>query len=339
MNSQEEQPTWRLHKPKSAPAPDTETLRLGDVPATSQSWTAVPLVADDTPEPANSSPDVVTVDVTPAPTRSLDGVGADGSTRSPAGAGADVPTRSFADPGADVPTRWLGEAGGDVPTRSLTRPGADVSTRAEPEPRRDVLMTVREEVTGPVRTAPSPTVPIGGTRPESGRTRPESAGAPPTVIRFGPGVPAPETAAIAAVWHGASPPVPRRRRRTGYLTGALVVLAVIALLLWQRQGPALALRSVAVSAPSGTLACGGTEEVVGTVRTNGRAGTLRYRWHRSDGTDTGPTTQHVAAGPTTLRLPLRWTFVGHGTFHATASLDVISPDPRTASVSFTYDCR
>jgi hypothetical protein len=33
-----------------------------------------------------------------------------------------------------------------------------------------------------------------------------------------------------------------------------------------------------------------------------------------------------------------WTFDGHGTMRATTTLEVLSPDPTTASVTFTYAC-
>ncbi len=165
-----------------------------------------------------------------------------------------------------------------------------------------------------------------------------------TLIRFGPGVPDPRTAHTAAVWHGtaqpAAPPRARRRRASGYAFAAVALLAVLAFLLWERfGGPALAVRSVSVSAAPGTLSCGGTEDVVATVRTNGKAGTLRYHWHRSDGTDSGPQRQTLTSGPTGVGLPLRWTFQGHGAYRATALLEIDSPGTRTASVSFGYSCR
>ena len=34
----------------------------------------------------------------------------------------------------------------------------------------------------------------------------------------------------------------------------------------------------------------------------------------------------------------RWTFDGKGTMPATATLEILSPTPRTASASFTYSC-
>ena len=181
--------------------------------------------------------------------------------------------------------------------------------------------------------------------PAAGVTLPGPAGGPQELIRFGPGVPGAGTAQAAAVWHGTvrpAPPTgpkPSRRRGPAYAVAVLVVLAVVAFLLWQRTGPALAVRSVAVAAAPGSLSCDATEDVVATVRTNGRAGTLRYHWHRSDGTDGGPQRQTLTAGQASVRLPLRWTFQGHGTYRATASLAVGGPGGRTASVSFTYSCR
>ncbi len=177
---------------------------------------------------------------------------------------------------------------------------------------------------------------------------PRSAYARATLVRFGPGVPRPGTAAAVAAWHGtaaadrsAAPPAARARRRRApsYLLAVLVLLAVVAFLLWQRMTPALAVDSVSVSAGPGTLACDSTEEVLATVRTNGGAGILRYHWRRSDGTDSGPLRQTVTPGRNQVRLPLRWTFRGHGTYRATASLSVEAPASLSSSVSFTYSCR
>ncbi|MDT0387672.1 hypothetical protein [Streptomyces dubilierae] len=160
-----------------------------------------------------------------------------------------------------------------------------------------------------------------------------------TVLRFGPGV----TAAVAHRTHPAlaaappSPaPAPRRPRR--HALPALVVLCVLAYLAWPRLGPPLAVRTAAVTARPAVLGCDGTAHVTGLVTTNGRPGTLSYRWVRSDGTASGVLKEQTVRGQKQARLRLRWTFQGTGHRTARAELRILSPAPRTLTTRFTYDC-
>lgn len=157
------------------------------------------------------------------------------------------------------------------------------------------------------------------------------------VLRFGPGVPG----ALAHRSTRPPPPAPLPPRRTGaprYALPAVVLLAVLALLAWQRLGPSLAVRDAAVTAPSAAVGCGGTADLVGTVTTNGRPGTLTYRWTRSDGTSSGVLREEVAPGQRQTRLHLLWTFEGAGRYEARAQLRILSPAVRTATTGLTYDC-
>ncbi|MBT3154206.1 hypothetical protein HTV45_25600 [Streptomyces sp. CHD11] len=186
-----------------------------------------------------------------------------------------------------------------------------------PEPDTTVTATVRD-------------VPGGDTRPD----RIEGA-----VLRFGPGV----QGALAHRSARTPPPAPppTRARRPGprrYALPALVLLAVLVLLAWQRLGPALAVRGAAITAPSATVGCGGTADVVGTVTTNGRPGTLAYRWTRSDGTSSGVLREEMARGQKEARLHLRWTFEGTGRYEARAELRILSPSGRTSTAGLTYAC-
>lgn len=161
--------------------------------------------------------------------------------------------------------------------------------------------------------------------------------APGEVRRFGPGVP-PQA---AAVWHGAAavqePPV-RRRRVKRWLVPVAVLLAVLAFLYWRFSSPALAVTGVGVSTDPAGPGCGGTAVVTAAVETNGGAGTIRYRWLRSDGTDSGEIVQDVRSGAHRTDLVLRWSFEGKGALQATATLQLLSPGERTAAASFTYNC-
>ncbi|MGY6024639.1 hypothetical protein [Streptomyces spinosirectus] len=160
-----------------------------------------------------------------------------------------------------------------------------------------------------------------------------------TVLRFGPGV----TAAIAhrtlrTLPTMSSPPTPPRRRLRKHVLPALVVLAVLALLAWQRSGPSVEVNSIAVTARPTVLGCDGTADVVGLVTTNGRAGTLTYRWVRSDGTTSGVLREVMVRGQEQAHLHLRWTYRGKGQRTAQAELRILTPVQRTATTHFTYDC-
>lgn len=161
-----------------------------------------------------------------------------------------------------------------------------------------------------------------------------------TVLRFGPGV----TAAVAHRTHRtlpALPPTPapsRRRRLRRHALPALVLIAVIAFLAWQRLGPSVAVRTVEATARPTVLGCDATADIVGLVATNGRPGTLTYRWTRSDGTASGVLREEMARGQRQAHLHLLWTFEGKGHYEAQAELRLISPVDRTVVSHLTYDC-
>ncbi|WP_256356255.1 hypothetical protein [Streptomyces sp. PKU-EA00015] len=202
-------------------------------------------------------------------------------------------------------------------------------------------------------------------------TRPESQDAPGTptavlgrrtadaapdriegdVLRFGPGVTAAvrragDAATAVDVWHGTlagRPPAGGRARRhgrrlRGWVPFAVVLLAVLAFLAWQ-YGPGVGVRGVAVRTPAEGPGCDGTADVVGVVRTDGRPGTLTYRWVRSDGTASQPLHEKVARGQKQATLHLLWTFHGRGEYRARAELRIVSPSRHTASARFVYACR
>jgi hypothetical protein len=148
---------------------------------------------------------------------------------------------------------------------------------------------------------------------------------------------------MTAMWHGTPsvPPDPapqaRRTLRRLALT-ALAALAVTDLLLWQRLGPSLAIESLALAADPRQVRCDGTADIAATVRTNGEAGTLTYRWLRSDGTTSGTLREKTTHGQRHARLHLLWTFQGQGRHEAHATLKVISPSRHSTTATFTYTC-
>lgn len=174
-----------------------------------------------------------------------------------------------------------------------------------------------------------------GPHPAAGQPRPaEPAGG--RELRFGPGV----AAARPPAWQSAPPR--RRGRRLRAVLGGLLTLAIVAAvggyLWWQRQNPlAVTAATVAPAEPPGDQ-CDVTVDVVGTVQTNGRPGTITYQWIRSDGETSGVLDQTVAAGAASVQVHLFWSFSGQGRYDATATLQILAPSPMEASGGFTYDC-
>ncbi|MFI2301939.1 hypothetical protein ACH5AL_24285 [Actinacidiphila glaucinigra] len=167
------------------------------------------------------------------------------------------------------------------------------------------------------------------------------------VMRFGPGV-TPAAAAraniAAEVWRGLTtpPPPPRpagRRWPRRYALAATVLAAVLLFLAWQRFGPGLAVRGVTVTASPSAPPCDTTVDLVAVVTTNGRPGTIGYRWLRNDGTSSDVLYEEVPRGRHEARLHLLWTFRGQGTYRAQAELRITTPGHRAVTTGFTYDCR
>lgn len=183
-------------------------------------------------------------------------------------------------------------------------------------------------------------------RPGAGETLVERAEAGPTlpdrvegtVLRFGPGVTAAHQRTRRTL--SAVPPAaaPRFRRLRRHALPALVLVCVLAFLAWQRLGPPLKVSTVTVTARPTSLGCDATADLVAVVTTNGRPGTLSYRWVRSDGTASEVLKEVLARGQTRTRLHLRWTFQGPGHRTARAELRILSGTPRTATAGFVYDC-
>jgi hypothetical protein len=175
------------------------------------------------------------------------------------------------------------------------------------------------------------------------------------MMRFGPGVPA-ETAA-AQIWRAGQTAATleaqqgsggaarnRRRRRTGWAGTVLLAMLIALVVLWLRQAPGgdMAVRKVDVKAPKKTVRCDGAADFIGVVTTNGKAGTIRFLWIRSDNPDRREQEQRVTAGTTSVSLPLHWKVSGKSSFKGTATLRVLSPIPSGKPLedrgSFSYKC-
>jgi hypothetical protein len=167
----------------------------------------------------------------------------------------------------------------------------------------------------------------------TGDTRPDRVEG--TLLRFGPGVNADTMRRVTEV----PPAVPVRRRTwRRHALPAVVLLAVVAFLLWHRAAPSLAVDGVTVSAAPSSPGCDETADITGTVTTDGRPGTLTYRWVRSDGTFSKVLHEDMTRGQKQARLHLLWTFQGDGRYEASAELHLISPVRRTVSTGLTYHC-
>ncbi|GAA4790456.1 hypothetical protein GCM10023200_26760 [Actinomycetospora chlora] len=190
-----------------------------------------------------------------------------------------------------------------------------------------------------------------GTQAGQGRARPaeppsSAPAASPTgddeLVRFGP-----EVSAEATVPGWSSPTSPpgrgtgTRRRRPGRWVGGLLTLLIVAgvvAFLLLRAGSTVGVRGVEVRAVPPTASCDTTVDVVGTLVTDGQAGSVSYQWVRSDGQTSEVLTQTIASGVTSTDVHLQWSVTGRGRLDATATLRVLAPRPVEGSGGFTYSC-
>ncbi len=220
------------------------------------------------------------------------------------------------------PTAWAAPG--------AARPTDARPTDAQPQDARDP-QAQRQDARA--QTAQPPHVPPAHVPPPQAPQQGELFPAEGELRRFGPGVPP----VAAAVWHGGAEPARPGRRRWWIVV--LLLLLSLAVLAWRWYTPPLAVTAVtAATAPDGP-GCDGTAVVTASVITNGRPGTLRYRWLRSDGTTSGELSQSVPAGGRQADLVLRWSFDGHGTMRATATVEILGPGQRrSAATTFDYVC-
>ncbi|WBC06233.1 hypothetical protein [Micromonospora sp. WMMA1976] len=224
------------------------------------------------------------------------------------------------------------------------RPSAETAQRPGAEPTAAWQPTASWQPTGvPHHCHTTGTAATGaGAYPDrSGHTRAASGvPAPGGELRFGPGVPA--TPPPAPPWPTA-PPIRRRpvwRRVVSVLSTLLtvVLLLTVGLYLWQRLRP-LEVEGVTVAVPRPAgVACDVTVDVVATVRTNGRGGTIRYQWFRSDAPPGAVLTERVGSGQHTTALTLKWTFTGVGTTTGIATVNIIEPTTAQAGTRVVYRC-
>jgi hypothetical protein len=166
------------------------------------------------------------------------------------------------------------------------------------------------------------------------------------VVRYGPGVPATPPASQAGltaehIWRTGLPPEARRRpaRQRRWFGTALTVLLLAAsgVVLYLRFHHApFHVTGVVISQQTRT-GCG--VDVTGQIATNGSAGTVSYQWvFRSDRQPPQPLSQSVVAGQHAAYVTVAVEGKGHGSASQTVTLQVLGPDPETASKDVVVSC-
>jgi hypothetical protein len=165
---------------------------------------------------------------------------------------------------------------------------------------------------------------------------------PSQVVRYGPGVPVTVSAGQAELlWRtGRLPAPPRRRRKLRRFLGSAITVILLA-----ASGVVLFLRfyhapfhvtGVVIWSQTPT-SCG--VDVTGRISTNGAAGTVSYQWQYQTGQQAPqPLNQLAVAGQHALYVTDAIEGSGHGSASQTVTLQVLGPDPRSASAQVTVTC-
>jgi serine/threonine protein kinase len=142
-------------------------------------------------------------------------------------------------------------------------------------------------------------------------------------------------------WPVPVPPRRRRRRWRGALSTLLTVALAVGVLafVWERTHGKLSVTSVMVRPAKQSVGCDGTEDIIGTINTNGRGGAVTYEWIISDSkTPPKVLTADAGSGKDTILVDLKWAFHGKGTGQAVAKLRVLTPNADEFSITFPYSC-
>jgi len=176
-------------------------------------------------------------------------------------------------------------------------------------------------------------------------TSPAAEPAPEDIVRYGPGVPggprSQDSLTAETVWRGGRLPQPSRRpvRLRRLLGSALTVilLAASGVIFYHRLHRApfdVANVEIAQQAPT---RCGA--DVTALITTNGAAGTISYQWiSRPPRGTPQPLSQTVTAGQDALYVTVAVQGVGHGSGSEVLTLQVLGPDPRSASTGVVIRC-
>ena len=171
-------------------------------------------------------------------------------------------------------------------------------------------------------------------------------GPPAEVVRHGPGVPVVPPSGQAGwtteqVWRTGHPPAPPRRpHRLRRLLGpalTVILLAASGLVLYLRFHHAPFHVTGVVISQQARAGC--RMDVTGRITTNGSAGTVSYEWLiQPDQQSPQPLAQSVTAGQQAVYVTTTLEGSGHGSASRTVTLQVLGPDPRSASTTVVIRC-
>jgi hypothetical protein len=119
------------------------------------------------------------------------------------------------------------------------------------------------------------------------------------------------------------------------VTAALLVTSGVVLYLRFHHAP-FRVTHVGIVAQT-HIACG--VDVTGQIKTNGAAGTISYQWvFHSGGQAPQPVSQSVVSGQNAAYVTVAVDGSGHGSASQTVTLQVLGPDPGSASTLVTVTC-
>jgi hypothetical protein len=150
--------------------------------------------------------------------------------------------------------------------------------------------------------------------------------------------------AAESVWRTGrrtGPPRQVRLRRIRRLLGLVLTVALLiaaGVVVWLRffDHPAFHVTKVAIIQHVKT-SCG--MDLTGRIDTNGAAGTVSYQWVFQPQTQAPqPLSQTVVSGQHAVYVTVAVEGQGHGTASQTVTLDVLGPDPGSASAKVIISC-
>lgn len=238
-------------------------------------------------------------------------------------AGLVAGTEPSAHEGASEPTRTFVAGAGEAEASP-----ADPASQADPVSPAD---PVTSDPHPPTEADPSGALGVPASRPTA-----------TDVVRYGPGVPAAPAAdrvelTAERAWRDSAPP---RRRWLRLLLGwplTAILLAACGVVLYLRFHHA-SFHVTGVTVSQGTQAgCGA--DVTGRITTNGAAGVVTYQWLVAPETQPPrPLEQSVASGQDDVAVTLDIEGAGKGSTSQPVTLQVLNPDPATASTTVIISC-
>ena len=133
---------------------------------------------------------------------------------------------------------------------------------------------------------------------------------------------------------------PRRRPVWRGVVSTLITAAIAAgvgAYIWEREHQAFKITNVHLGTANELVGCNGTADLIGTITTNGRGGTISYQWVE-DGQAKPTLVADAASGSDKTQVELKWALHGRGTGSFVAQLRVLDPQQGESSITFPYSC-